>query len=162
MKTILKDMEQFFGADPAAGDDAGLLAELAESLPLGHAASIFIADAAGRVEIAHSPTPATSLLSRRRPSRLGDALAKSDCCAFSRRLAETEQEEHGLFGVRLSGAAGGFLGGLRRRTADAGRPSADGPAARGHAAAWRGWPAGHAREQETPHARAAIPRKRTR
>ena len=61
-----------------------------------------------------APTPATSLLSRRRPSPWATPWPRATAARFSRRLAETEQEEHGLFGVRLSGAAGGFLGGLSR------------------------------------------------
>jgi signal transduction histidine kinase/DNA-binding response OmpR family regulator len=112
MKTILEDMEQFFGADGTAEDDSELLIELADSLPLDRLASIFIADAAGGVEIAHCTDAGDKPLVQPAAVALGGALATSDCCAFSRRLGETQQQEHGLFGVRLAGAARGFLGGL--------------------------------------------------
>ena len=114
MNTILEDMKQFYGASDKDVDDSEQLAELADSLPFGRPASIFVADAAGCVEMAHAADVAEKCLLPPAARAVGDALAKSDCCAFSKLLGEPEKQEYRLFGVRLAGTSSGFLGGLTR------------------------------------------------
>ena len=54
MNTILEDMQHFYGANDKGLDDSAQLAELADSLPFGGPALLFVADAAGCVEMAHA------------------------------------------------------------------------------------------------------------
>ncbi len=114
MRSLLKDMTQFYGADREGVDDSEQLAELAGSLPFGRPASLFVADAAGCVAMAHAEDAVEKCLLAAAARAVGDALAKSDCCAFSKLLGEPEKQECRLFGVRLAGTSPGFLGGLMR------------------------------------------------
>ncbi len=114
MTTILEDVKQFYGADYKDVDDSEQLAELADSLPFGRPTSLFVADAVGCVEMAHTADVVDACLLPAAALAIGDALTTSDSCAFSKLLGEPERQGYWLFGVRLAGTSSGFLGGLTR------------------------------------------------
>jgi two-component system, sensor histidine kinase len=119
MNTILEDMKQLCGANRHGVDDSAQLAELADSLPFGRPPSLFVADPAGCVEMAHPADVVEESLLPPAALSVRDALATSDCCVFSKWLGEADRQEYGLFGVRLAGGSRGFLGGLSRGAAPA-------------------------------------------
>jgi signal transduction histidine kinase/DNA-binding NarL/FixJ family response regulator len=114
MNTILEDVQRLFDANGRTADNSAELAELANALPFGRPASIFVADAAGGVEMAYAAEAVDGRLARPAALAVREALAAGDCCRFAKSLGGLGGQEHGLFGVRLAAAPSEFLGGLTR------------------------------------------------